>query len=249
MRDTDEGERMMPGQLQTQLTSFIGRERELAEVKRLLTTTRLLTLVGAGGIGKTRLACQAAEDHPATPAESIWMADLAAISDPALLPITVASALGLREQSDRGVMDILVDVLRPRRSLLLLDNCEHLVAASADLADRLLRACPGLTLLATSREPLGVAGETVWSVPTLSVPTGADEQTALSRGVSFVPEYGAVRLFVERAQSALPAFVLTEQNAPAVIKICRQLGRDTVGDRVGGTTPPGALFRTGHGPP
>jgi predicted ATPase/DNA-binding NarL/FixJ family response regulator len=208
--------------LPTQLTSFVGRERELAEVRRLLSTTRLLTLVGAGGIGKTRLACQTAENLEAMPAESMWLVELAAVSEPSLLP-TVAAALGVREQPDRGILDMLVDVLLPRRSLLLLDNCEHLVDACAEVAGRLLRACPGLTLLATSREPLGLSGETVWRVPPLSLPARPVEQTALLRGFSFVPEYEAVRLFVERAQSALPAFVLTEQNAPAVIQICRQL--------------------------
>jgi predicted ATPase len=234
--------------LPTQLTSFVGRQRELAEVRRLSSITRFLTLVGASGIVKTRLACQAAENFEAIPAESVWLVELAAVSEPALLPITVASALGVREQPDRGVLDMLVDVLRPRRSLLLLDNCEHLVDACAEIADRLLRACPGLTLLATSREPLAFAGETVWRVPSLSLPARADEQTALPRGVSFVPEYEAVRLFVERAQSALPAFVLTEQNAPAVIQICRQLDGiplaiELAAPLVGGLTPEQIMAR------
>ncbi len=155
--------------LPSQLTSFVGRERELADIKRLLATTRILTLVGAGGIGKTRLAIQAAA-HLDTSAERVWFIDLAAFSDPALVTQAVASALDVREQPDRLVLDTLIDVLRPRRALLLLDNCEHLVNACALLAAGLLRACPGLSLLATSREPLGVSGETVWRVPPLSLP-------------------------------------------------------------------------------
>jgi predicted ATPase len=140
--------------LPSQLTSFIGRERELADIQRLLATTRILTLVGAGGIGKTRLAIPAAA-HLGTSAERVWFIDLAAFSDPALVTQAVASAFDVREQPDRPVLDTLIDVLRPRRALLLLDNCEHLVNACALLAERLLRACPGLSLLATSREPAG----------------------------------------------------------------------------------------------
>jgi predicted ATPase len=151
---------------------------------------------------------------------------LAAVSDPSLLSHAVAAALDVREQPGRTILETLADVLRPQRSLLVLDNCEHQVAACADLAEHLLRTCPDLSLLATSREPLGFSGETVWRVPALSLPDAAEEQAAgafPSRSLSQIAQYEAGRLFVERAQSALSAFVLAEQNASAVIQICRKL--------------------------
>ena len=209
----------LPGQL----TSFIGREQELAELKRLLGTTRIVTLVGAAGIGKTRLAIQAAQ--LAASAEGAWFVELAALSEPALVPHAVASAFDVREQPGLPVLDTLVDVLRPRRCLLVLDNCEHLVNACALVAERLLHGCPGLSLLTTSREPLGFSGETVWRVPPLSVPTTADVQTSqlLFRSTSLNSQHEAVRLFVERARSVSATFGLTEQNAPPVAQICRKL--------------------------
>ncbi len=209
----------LPGQL----TSFIGREQELAELKRLLGTTRIVTLVGAAGIGKTRLAIQAAQ--LAASAEGAWFVELAALSEPALVPHAVASAFDVREQPGLPVLDTLVDVLRPRRCLLVLDNCEHLVNACALVAERLLHGCPGLSLLTTSREPLGFSGETVWRVPPLSVPTTADVQTSqlLFRSTSLNSQHEAVRLFLERARSVSATFGLTEQNAPAVAQICRKL--------------------------
>src|SRR3954453_3008535 len=145
------------GNLPRQLASFVGREHEIGEVKRLLSTTRLLTVTGSGGVGKTRLAQRVAADLTVTYPDGIWLVELAALGDDALLPQAVASALGVREQPGRALLDTLIDVLRPRMSLLLLDNCEHLIIACASLTDDLLQACPGLTVLTTSREPLVVA--------------------------------------------------------------------------------------------
>ena len=202
-----------------QLTSFIGRERELAAVKQHLAATRLLTLTGPGGSGKTRLAAQLAADLRATSdvfPDGVWWVDLAALTDETLVPQAVASAHSLREQPGRPLIETLTDELGGHQALLVFDNCEHLIAASAALAYTLLGACPGLRLLATSREPLGVLGETVWPVPPLALPDAVGDPTSLL-------EFGAVRLFVERAQQALPSFALTADTTPAVAQICRRL--------------------------
>ena len=211
-----------PNNLPRELTSFVGREREVDEVRRLLVTTRLLTLTGSGGVGKTRLSQRVAADLGPSFPDGIWLVELAGLGDPSLLAQVVASVLGVREQPGRALLDTLIDVLRPRTCLLLLDNCEHLVEACAALADSLLRACPGLILLATSREPLGIAGETVWRVPPLTMPDASGD-AATSDDTSALAQYEAVRLFEERARAALPAFTLTGQNGPAVAQICRRL--------------------------
>lgn len=215
--------------LPAQLTSFIGREREIVEVKRLLTATRLLTLTGAGGSGKTRLALEAAKDLVGTYADGVWWVELASLSDPALVPEAVAMALDVREQPGRAIIETLKDTLRSRNLVLLLDNCEHLVAAAARLAYTLLRACPQLRILTTSREALGIDGETTWRVPTLSLPewmADSERQTAdgdPSSAVRRLLSSEAVRLFIERAQAAWPEFMLTEQNVATVAQICRRL--------------------------
>jgi len=208
--------------LPRELTSFIGRKREIDEVRRLLGTARLLTLTGSGGVGKTRLGLRVAGELVEAYPDGVWLVELAAIGDPTLVPQATASALGAREQPGRSLQDTLIDVLRPRTCLLLLDNCEHLVAACAALADGLLRACPGLVLLATSREPLGIAGETVWRVPPLTLP-GAMRDDVLTDGPAALTQFEAIRLFEERGRAALPAFRLTDQNAPAVVLICQRL--------------------------
>ena len=197
------------------LTSFIGRARELAEVKRLLRTTRLLTLTGAGGCGKSRLALVVATDLVADYLDGAWLVELA---DGALAPQAVATALGVREEPQRPLTATLVDALQSRQMLLVLDNCEHLIEACAHLAQTLLSACPQLQILATSREGLGIAGETAWVAPPLSLP---DPQPLPS--VDQLTQSEAIQLFVERAGAALPTFVLTPENAPAVAQVCQRL--------------------------
>src|SRR5262245_467005 len=159
--------------LPVQTTSFVGRAEQIEEVRHLLTTTRLLTLVGAGGCGKTRLALRAAADVLDDFADGVWFVDLAALTDPALVPAAVAHFLGIRELSGRPALETLREYLRPRAALLILDNCEHVIDASAHLANELLRACPGVRLLATSRESLRSPGETTWRVPSLGLPPPA----------------------------------------------------------------------------
>src|ERR1700694_2932933 len=157
--------------LPTELNSFVGRAHELVAIEQLLGTTRLLTLVGTGGVGKTRLAQRVAARELDHYPDGAWLVELATlVVDSALLPSAVAMSLGLRERPGLSPLMILIEHLQPKRLLLVLDNCEHLVASSAQLIETLLRACPGLRVLATSREPLGVAGEIAWRVPSLSLP-------------------------------------------------------------------------------
>ncbi len=200
------------------LTSFVAREQEVADVGRLLTTTRLLTLIGTGGCGKTRLALEVARGSVAAYADGVWLVELAGLSDPRLVPRAVADALGVREDPDRSLPDTLADALRSRSLLLVLDNCEHLLDACTLLAETLLSTCPYLRVLATSREALGARGELHWPVPSLSVPP-AEPLSPVGR----LNEYGSVRLFVERARFRQPAFELTRENARAVLDICRRL--------------------------
>ena len=183
--------------LPRQLTTFIGREREVAEVKRLLTSTpaRLVTLTGTGGCGKTRLSLQVGQAVLADYAQGVWLIELAPVADPTLVPQAMATALGLREESGRAITATLIDHLRGRKTLLLLDNCEHVIAASAQLVETLLHACPDLTILASSREQLGVPGETAFRVPSLSLP---DPRQTLE--VETLSHYEAVQLFIDRAR-------------------------------------------------
>ncbi len=204
--------------LPIQLTSFVGREREMAEIKRLMEGTRLLTLTGIGGCGKTRLALQVAADLLEVFTDGVWFVEFASLANPSLVPQTVATALGLREQPARDLTATLVDYLQRRRALLVLDNCEHLVAASAQLAGSLLRSCPDLRILATSRELLSVAGETSFRVPSLSLP-GLPQLPSSER----LREYEAVRLFIERATAASPTFLMTDRNASTVAQVCHRL--------------------------
>jgi predicted ATPase/DNA-binding SARP family transcriptional activator/DNA-binding CsgD family transcriptional regulator len=210
---------LAPNNLPAPLTSFVGREEELLEAKRLLSMTRLLTLTGAGGSGKTRLALEVARDLSGAYPEGAWFAELAPLSDPDLVAQAVAQALGVREQPGRALTDTLADHLRAKEELLLVvDNCEHLVDAAAHLAADLLGSCPRLRILATSREPLGVPGEAVWTVPPLSVP-GEDREPT----VESLMRTEAVRLFLDRARSRLPGFGLIAENAGAVARVCRKL--------------------------
>jgi non-specific serine/threonine protein kinase len=198
-------------------TSFIGRERELAEVRRLLATTRLLTLTGAGGVGKTRLALAVAAQVPTSYPDGVWLVELAPLADPMLVPQAVARVLGVRDRPDQPLTETLTAWLATRRLLLVLDNCEHLVAACATLAAAILRVCPDIRVLATSREALGIAGETIWRVPSLSLP---DPDPA---SVDHLTRSEAVRLFVERAASVQTTFAVTARNAPAVAQVCQRL--------------------------
>jgi predicted ATPase/class 3 adenylate cyclase/Tfp pilus assembly protein PilF len=204
--------------LPIQLTSFVGREAEVAEVKRLLVTTHLLTLTGSGGTGKTRLSLQAAADLLPSFAGGVWWVELAPLADPALIPQTVAATLGLRAEGNRPVLEALTEYLREKTVLLILDNCEHVILACARLAETLLSTCPDLRILASSREALGIPGEVTFRVPSLSLPDARGPAPDEARLDS-----EAARLFVERAKSALPDFTITGHNAPAIAEVCRRL--------------------------
>jgi len=191
--------------LPVQLTSFVGRQAEMKGIREALADNRLVTLTGAGGAGKTRLAVQVAAEVATDFADGVWYVDLAPITDPEVVPVTVARALGLLDQPGEPTIDLLRRSIRDRRMLMLLDNCEHLLDASADLITGLLSGCPALTLLTTSREPIGVAGEVSWRVPSLSL---TDE---------------AIELFADRARRTKPDFRVTAANADTVTEICRRL--------------------------
>jgi predicted ATPase/class 3 adenylate cyclase len=206
--------------LPIQLTSLVGREDELAEVRRLLGTTRLLTLTGTGGAGKTRLALQVAADLLDAYADGVWFVELATLTDASLVPQAALSALGLREEPGRALVGTLVDSLCPKRLLLILDNCEHVVDACAGLAEQLLRGCPRASVLATSREVLRAEGEVVWRVPSLPAPT---PEARHAERLSALTQYAAVRLFIDRAVAAKAGFGVTNENAPAVAEICWRL--------------------------
>ena len=207
-----------PAGLPRQLTSFVGREAEVAEVARLLREAPLVTLTGPGGVGKTRLALEVAGRAAGAWPDGVGFVDLAPIADPELVPEAVAAALGLRETPGRPLLATLTDALRPKRLLLVLDNCEHLLDAAAALADALLRACPSVGVLATSREPLGVPGEAPYRVPSLAVPD-PDRPLPAAR----LAQVEAVRLFAARAAVVRPGFGVTERNAGAVAAVCRRL--------------------------
>jgi predicted ATPase/class 3 adenylate cyclase/tetratricopeptide (TPR) repeat protein len=207
-----------PNNLPTQTTTFVGRTRELASAAELLKTSRLLTLTGPGGSGKTRLALHLAADLLDLYPDGVWLVELAPVTDPAAVGPTVAAAVHIGERPGRPVVDTISESLRSQHLLLLLDNCEHLIAACADLADALLRACPHVTILATSREGLNVPGETLMPVPSLRVPA-SDAVPPLDE----LREYEAISLFVDRCTASQPAFVLTEKNGQDVARICRRL--------------------------
>ncbi len=207
----------LPNNLPLQLTSFVGRDKELTAVKALLGRTRLLTVTGSGGCGKTRLCLQVAADLLDDSGEGAWLVELAALNDPALVPQAVADVLGVQEEPGRPILQTLTDALGTKRLLVVLDNCEHVLAACAALADALGRRCPNVRLLASSREALGVAGEQVYRIPPLSLP-GPKEAQAVD-----VSRSESVRLFVECAHLVQPAFALTDGNAPSVAEVCRLL--------------------------
>jgi predicted ATPase/DNA-binding SARP family transcriptional activator/DNA-binding CsgD family transcriptional regulator len=208
--------------LHAQRTSFVGREREMLEVKRALAMSRLLTLSGAGGSGKTRLALEVARDLVGAYPDGVWLVEFAPLTEGALVPQAVAKALRVPEQQGRELTEALVDDLREKKLLLVLDNCEHLVEEAAQLADALLSSCPHLRVLATSRETLDVEGELVRRVDPLSVPS-ADPDAHRGPAAGELARYEGVRLFMERARLRSPHCELTEENSGTVAQICRRL--------------------------
>jgi predicted ATPase/class 3 adenylate cyclase/DNA-binding CsgD family transcriptional regulator len=202
--------------LPTQVSSFIGREAELAEVRRLVDGSRLVTLTGAGGAGKTRLALQVAAGLLDGSGDGVWFADLAPLADPDLVAVTVADVLGSRQEPGRPVLDTLTEAVGGRSLLLLLDNCEHVIGACAKLADALLRGCPDLALLASSREPLGIDGERVYRVPSMGIPADGDDVGAIRASE-------AVRLLEDRAAAQGVPLAWDEPAAEVAGRICRRL--------------------------
>jgi predicted ATPase len=220
------------------LTSFIGREWERTAVKRLLAVSRLVTITGAGGIGKTRLAVQTASEHAYLYPDGVWLVELAGLIEAALVPAAVTSALGLRPALTGPPTDGLVKAIAARTLLLVLDNCEHVIGECARLAEALLEACPTLTIVATSREPLRVPGEVVWPAPPLTLPPegvvggqgpgvgGSDGPVSLPGPWPLAPDpfsSEAVRLFIDRATAVRPDFAMSDRNATAVAGVCRRL--------------------------
>ena len=207
-----------PNNLPQQLTSFIGREKELAEIKSLLRGTRVLSLTGSGGSGKTRLSLQVAADSLEIYPDGVWLVELAPLSDPAFIPRTLAEVLGVREAVGETTTQALARTLREKRLLLVLDNCEHVLDAIAALVTALIRVCPHLTVLASSREAIGISGESVYRVPSLSLPSPTTAHTAES-----LSHFEAVRLFIDRAVAAKEDFSVTNESAPALASICFRL--------------------------
>jgi predicted ATPase/class 3 adenylate cyclase len=204
--------------LPVQLTSFIGREKEISAVRSLIAEHRLTTLTGSGGTGKTRLSLQVAADLLDSFPDGVWFVEFAPLSSPALVPQTVLTTLGLREETGGSALEILTHYLHTKKVLLILDNCEHLVEAAAQFADELLRACLNLRLLVSSREALGVPGEKAHHVKSLSTP-----QTNATLLVKTATQYEAVRLFVDRAKTVSSTFTMTSANVSAVAQICSRL--------------------------
>jgi non-specific serine/threonine protein kinase len=211
-------QRRAANKLPADLTSFVARRLEAAQIRQLLSTSRLVTLVGVGGVGKTRLAVHAARDVQRAFPDGVFLVELAALKDPALLPHTVIDALAIPEQSSRAPMNILADYLRHRQILLVFDNCEHLLESAAELTAALLRSAPGLRILATSRQALRVPGEHIMPVPTLPVPA---PDVPLVPG--FATQYAALALFAERAAAVVPGFAITTENEAAVLRLCQRL--------------------------
>ena len=201
--------------LPAQLSTFIGRDRELSEVRALVESSRMVTLTGAGGCGKTRLSLQVAAEMLDGAGDGVWLVELAAVSDPDAVPSAISGALGIAPRPGRAALEALLDALGPQDILIVLDNCEHLIDACAKTADALLRRCPRVHLVATSREPLGITGETIYRVPSLSLPA--------SDG-SVAPESSdAVALFVDRARAQGAGLTVNEETVPVIVSVCRRL--------------------------
>ena len=208
---------LIPNNLPVQLTSFIGREKELTRIQEELMDSRLVTLTGSGGVGKTRLAIQVAYEVLAQYPQGAWLIELAPLADPALVPRAIVTVFGLQDDAARSPLTVLTDYLHEKSLLLALDNCEHVIDACAQLAEHLLLHCPNLHILASSREALGIDGEVALRVPALSLPPA---DTATREALS---QSEAAQLFVERAANALPGFALTAANALAIAQVCRRL--------------------------
>ncbi|MFN2459526.1 MAG: tetratricopeptide repeat protein [Candidatus Velthaea sp.] len=210
----------LPNNLPRQISSFVGRDADIAEIKKQLDKTPVLTLVGAGGVGKTRCALQAGTELLQAYADGVWFVDFAPLGDPALVPHAIASALGVHESPNRALVETIVGFLRNRQALVILDNCEHVVVQAAHCAEAIVRACTHVRIVATSREPLGIGGERTYRVPSLSVPPrGAAAGLTAAEALS----YGAIALFVERAEAVESRFRLTDAAAPIVAGICARL--------------------------
>jgi transcriptional regulator with XRE-family HTH domain len=199
------------------VTSFVGREEELESIPSRLQSAHLLTLTGAGGSGKTRLAIEVARRLVEDYRDGVWLVELAQLADPTLVPHRVAAMLGVQEIASRPLAHALADSLRDSELLLVMDNCEHLLESCAALLDLLMRHCPMLQILATSREPIGIPGEVIYGVSPLASPSD------LSESVVEIERSPAVRLFADRASDVQPSFVLAENNANAIAQICRRL--------------------------
>lgn len=204
-----------PNNLPAQLTSFVGRAREREQAGAALAATRLLALTGAGGVGKTRLALEMAADASESFPDGAWWVELAPVTESEQPGVALAGVLGVRPLLGRTPLQAAVDRLADDRALVVLDNCEHVLEAVAELAEALLRGCPHVVVLATTREPLGVPGEADWRVPSLSLPD-IDQPAAVARS-------DAGRLYVERALKVRPSFALGDENAASVARICREL--------------------------
>jgi predicted ATPase/class 3 adenylate cyclase len=208
----------LPNNLPGQPARFVGRERELSELRRLVQDSRLVTLTGAGGAGKTRLAIQLAAELLDGSGDGVWLVELAPVSDEDAVASTILGALGMATRPGQSPLDILVTGLASQQALIVLDNCEHLIGACAKVADAILRSCSEIRLLATSREPLGIAGETIYRVPSMSLP-GEDDDT----GEADLHGSDAVALFAERAAAQGASLALDRASAPLVAQICRRL--------------------------
>ena len=211
------GNPALANNLPVQLATFVGRERELSEVRALAGFSRLVTLTGAGGSGKTRLSLQVAADLLDGSGDGVWLVELAAVSDEGAVVPAISEALGVAAGRGRPVLETLVDALAPQDVLIVLDNCEHLIGACAKTADAVLRRCPKVHLMVTSREPLGIGGETVYRVPPLSLPAAGDGDLSAAKSCD------AVTLFVERAKEQGAGFAVDEETGPLVASICRRL--------------------------
>jgi predicted ATPase/class 3 adenylate cyclase len=212
------GNPALPNNLPTQLAAFIGRDREIGEVRALVESARLVTLTGAGGAGKTRLGLQVAAELLDGSGDGVWLAELAAVTDPDMVAAAITGALRIPGQPGRSALDTLADTLGPQDILIVLDNCEHLIDGCAKTAETLLRRCPKVHLIATSREPLGIGGETIYRVPSLSLPADGDSGTTAGAA-----SCDAVVLFAARAREQGAALPIDEQSAPLVVSVCRRL--------------------------